>query len=196
MSKVEFWILRSFLLIKQCLGPSSRCDHALWFQRLELQRSGDSPYSEWMFSWGGTRTTDCRINTKESYHWAILTSLYLTKHCDTPQALVHFRTELRFCVGRPAFNKWTFKAIFMSFFLALNALNRTFLRPDCCIIVVCGCFFFSIQLFPFMTRVRCFWTISSILVKISVLTLNRPWVFYPPFHCKQCQTYSGADWNF
>ena len=29
MSKVEIWTLRSFLLIEQCPGPSSQCDHTL-----------------------------------------------------------------------------------------------------------------------------------------------------------------------
>ena len=27
MAKVDIWTLRSFLLIKQCPGPSSQCDH-------------------------------------------------------------------------------------------------------------------------------------------------------------------------
>ena len=71
--KVDIWTLRSFSLIEQCPGPSSRCDHTSWFPRLELQRAGDSPHTKWKFSWGGTRTTDHRINAQESYHRAILT---------------------------------------------------------------------------------------------------------------------------
>ena len=83
MSKVEIWTLRSFLLIEQCPGPSSRCDHNSWFIRLELQRAGDSPHTKWKFSWRGTRTTDHRINAQEFYHWVILTPLpHVAKfHC-------------------------------------------------------------------------------------------------------------------
>ena len=36
---------REALLIKQCLGTSSQCDHTSRFIRLETQRAGDSPHS-------------------------------------------------------------------------------------------------------------------------------------------------------
>ena len=58
------------LLIEQCPGPSSRCDHTPWFQRLKLRRAGDSFHSKCKFSWGWSRTADHRINAQESYHWA------------------------------------------------------------------------------------------------------------------------------
>ena len=61
MSKVGICTLRSFLLIEQYSGPSSRCDHASWYIRLELKGAGDFPHSKWKFSWGETRTTDHRI---------------------------------------------------------------------------------------------------------------------------------------
>ena len=76
MSKVEIWTLRSFLVIELLPGPSSRCDHSSWFLRLELQRAGDSLPTKWKFSWGGTRTTDHRINAQESYNLAFLTLEY------------------------------------------------------------------------------------------------------------------------
>ena len=34
--KVEIWTLRSFLLIDQCPGPSSRCDHTYAWNNREL----------------------------------------------------------------------------------------------------------------------------------------------------------------
>ena len=73
MSKANIWTLKICLLIEQCLGHSSRCDHTSWFLPLELQRVGVSPHSKWKFSWGWTRATDYQINVQESYHWAILT---------------------------------------------------------------------------------------------------------------------------
>ena len=69
--KAEIWTQRSFLLIEQCPGPSSRWDHTSRFLGMELQRAGDSPNSKWRLSWGGTRTTDHRTNAQESNHWAI-----------------------------------------------------------------------------------------------------------------------------
>ena len=74
LNPLEYLTMRGPLLIEQCPGPSSQCDHTSWFLRLELQRAGDSPQSKWTFSWGGTRTTDQRINGEpKSYPWAILT---------------------------------------------------------------------------------------------------------------------------
>ena len=77
MSKVDVWTQKSFLLIKQCPGPSYWCDHTSWFRRLGLQRAGNSPHPKWKFSWGGTQTADYRIKAQESDHWAILTHNYM-----------------------------------------------------------------------------------------------------------------------
>ena len=42
MSKVEIWTLRSFLLIEQCPGPSSRCDSTYVHEMYTLDVPRDS----------------------------------------------------------------------------------------------------------------------------------------------------------
>ena len=46
------------MLVEQCPGPSSRCDHNSCFLCLELQRAGDSPHTGESMVMSGTRTTD------------------------------------------------------------------------------------------------------------------------------------------
>ena len=44
-SEGSFSDTEKLMLIEQCSGPSSCCDHASSFLRLELQRAGYSPHS-------------------------------------------------------------------------------------------------------------------------------------------------------
>ena len=45
LSEGSFSDTEKLMLIEQCPGPSSCCDHASSFLRLELQRAGYSPHS-------------------------------------------------------------------------------------------------------------------------------------------------------
>ena len=70
MSKVDIWTLRSLLLIEQCFGPSSRCDHTVfrnsyvWNDRelATLLTLND------IFGCGWIQAIDHRIDVQESCH--------------------------------------------------------------------------------------------------------------------------------
>ena len=71
--RVHFGTLRSFFLLEQCPGTSSRYDHTSWFLRLQFQGSSYALHFRLKFSWGWIRTTDNGVNRQESYHSALLT---------------------------------------------------------------------------------------------------------------------------
>ena len=113
------WDTEKLLLIEQCPGPSSRCEHTSSFLLLELQRASDSTHSKWKFSWGGTRTFDQRSTGQESHHWAILTTY-----------LASWQRILPVIPYPPSPSPLPSPALPLPFFRSSSSLPQPFFRPS------------------------------------------------------------------